>query len=64
MMPVFLTYAEAATIARVPASTVRHWVAIGRLAKYKPGRHPLVKRDALIAFIEATAAPTTVAGIR
>jgi excisionase family DNA binding protein len=57
-MPFYLTYSEAAQLARVPQSTVRWWVATGRLSKYKPGRHPLVKSDELIAFIEATATPT------
>jgi len=54
----YLTFAEAAELARVPVSTVRHWCVTGRLPRYKPGRHPLVKRDELIGFIESTATTT------
>ena len=52
---VYLTFEEAAEIARVKPSTVRWWCTTGRLTRYKPGRHPLVKREELLAFIDGTA---------
>ena len=61
-MSPYLTYLEAAAIARVSPSTIRWWVTTGRLAARKPGRHPLIRRDDLIALIEATATPTTGGG--
>ena len=56
--PVYLTFDEAAAIARVPKGTLRWWAAQGRIARQKAGRHPTVKRDDLIALIESSAAPT------
>lgn len=50
----FLTYDIAAEIAMVPKATIRYWVQLGKLNKYKPGRHPLIKREELIALIEAS----------
>jgi len=51
----FFTYDVAAAIAQVPKNTIRYWVHLGKLKKYKPGRHPLIKRDELITLIEASA---------
>jgi excisionase family DNA binding protein len=51
----YLLLTEAAELARVPLATVRWWVSQNRIRSYKPGRHRLIKRADLIAFIEASA---------
>lgn len=60
--PVYLTYVEAGAIARVSENTIRWWVATARLSRRKHGRHPMVKRDDLVALIESTATPTVASG--
>ena len=52
--PSFITYAQVAEQLHVPVATVRYWVAVGKLAAYKPGRHPLVKLADVEAFVESS----------
>jgi excisionase family DNA binding protein len=47
----FLFLTECAAHARVPVSTVRHWIAAGRLASIRPGRRRMVRRDDFEAFL-------------
>lgn len=47
-----LTIPEAAQAARTTTSTVRHWIAIGRLASVKPGRRRLIRRADLARLLE------------
>ncbi len=47
---------EVAAICRAPISTVRHWLATGKLRSVKPGRHRLVRRTDLEAFLASAAA--------
>lgn len=49
--PSLLTILEAAQAARTTPSTVRHWLAIGRLASVKPGRRRLIRRTDLATFL-------------
>ena len=51
-MPKYLTLPEVSAVARVPLSTVKHWIAIGRLSSFKPGRSRVVREDVLLKFIE------------
>ena len=51
MVSPFLLLTECAELARVPVSTVRHWIAIGRLRSVRPGRRRMVRRDDLEAFL-------------
>lgn len=57
-MPEYITVPEAAEIARAPITTIRHWLTVGKLPSYKPGRHQLLRKDQLLAFIEGTQKPT------
>lgn len=54
-----LFLSEAAAIARVSVSTVRHWIASGKLSSLRPGKHRMVRRRALEALL--TESETTVA---
>lgn len=54
-LPALLTIAEAAETARTSPSTVRHWLAVGRLASVKPGRRRLIRRADLAAFLGTAA---------
>jgi len=47
----FLLLVEVAEETRTPLSTVRHWVASGKLASTRPGRRRLVRRTDLDAFL-------------
>lgn len=47
----YLLVEEVAEETRSPVSTVRHWIATGRLASVRPGRRRLVHRADLAAFI-------------
>jgi excisionase family DNA binding protein len=47
----FLLLTECAAHARVPVSTIRHWIAIGKFASVRPGRRRLVRRDDFEAFL-------------
>ncbi len=51
MVSPFLLLTECAELARVPVSTVRHWISIGRLRSVRPGRRRMVRRDDLEAFL-------------
>jgi excisionase family DNA binding protein len=42
---------EVAQECRVPVSTVRHWIVVGKLKAIKPGRRVLVPRQALTTFL-------------
>lgn len=44
---------EVATYTRASISTVRYWVATGKLASVKPGRRRMVLQSDLDAFIAA-----------
>jgi excisionase family DNA binding protein len=47
----FLLLSEVAEEARTTLSTVRHWIATGKLASVRPGRRRLVRRADLDAFL-------------
>jgi excisionase family DNA binding protein len=47
----FLLLEEIAEETRTPLSTVRHWIAKGKLASVRPGRRRLVRRIDLDAFL-------------
>jgi excisionase family DNA binding protein len=51
MISPFLLLTECAAHARVPVSTIRHWIAIGKLPSVRPGRRRMVRRDDLDAFL-------------
>jgi excisionase family DNA binding protein len=57
MISPFLFLTECAAHARVPVSTVRHWIAIGRLPSVRPGRRRMVRREDLEAFLACATAP-------
>jgi excisionase family DNA binding protein len=48
---------------RVPVSTVRYWILIGKLPSGRFGRRRLVRRDDLERFIEAGFRPAASASI-
>jgi len=47
----FLLLTEVAEEARVPVSTVRHWIVTGKLVSFRLGRRRLVRRTDLDAFV-------------
>lgn len=47
----YLLIDEVATLARTSAGTVRAWLRSGRLPSVKPGRHRLVRKADLDAFM-------------
>jgi len=49
----YLTIEEVAQETRSPLSTVRHWIAVGKLKSARPGKRVIVRRDWLDAFLEA-----------
>jgi len=53
----FLLLTECAEHARVPLSTVRHWIATGKLPSVRPGRRRMVRRTDLDAFLAGAAVP-------
>ena len=46
---------EVAAICRVPISTVRHWILIGKLKSIRPGRRRLVRQSDLEEFLKQPA---------
>lgn len=52
--PPYLTIAEAAALIRHEHATVRRWIWEGKIKAFKPGKHPLVRREDLLAFVEAS----------
>lgn len=48
----FLLLEEVAEETRTSLSTVRYWIATGKLASVRPGRRRLVRRADLEAFLE------------
>ena len=62
MARTFLYLDEVARECRTSVSTVRHWIAVGRLRSVRPGRRLLVTREDLDSFIDAsTRKPRTTA---
>ncbi len=51
MMSPFLLLSECAAHARVPVSTIRHWIAVGKLRSVRPGRRRMVRREDLDALL-------------
>ncbi|MET0794629.1 MAG: excisionase family DNA-binding protein [Polyangiaceae bacterium] len=47
----YLLLHEIAEETRTPLSTVRHWIATGKLPSVRPGRRRLVRRADLDAFL-------------
>jgi excisionase family DNA binding protein len=58
MPSTYLLLKEIAEETRTPLSTVRHWIATGKLPSVRPGRRRLVKRADLEAFLAPRAADT------
>lgn len=54
MTRTFLYVEEVAQECRTSISTVRQWIAMGRLRASKPGRRVLVERDDLDKFLDAS----------
>lgn len=54
MARTFLYLDEVAQECRASISTVRHWIAVGRLRSVRPGRRLLVNREDLDSFIDAS----------
>jgi excisionase family DNA binding protein len=54
MARTFLYLDEVASECRTSVSTVRHWIAVGRLRSVRPGRRLLVTREDLDSFIDAS----------
>ena len=52
MMSPFLLLSECAAHARVPVSTIRHWIAVGKLRSVRPGRRRMVRREDLDALLD------------
>jgi excisionase family DNA binding protein len=50
----FLFLEEVAAETRATLSTVRHWIAVGKLPSVRPGRRRLVRRADLERFLEAS----------
>lgn len=53
--PVYFYVEEAAEIARVPVSTIRHYLLTGVLSRKGIGRRVLISRDQLLDLIERKA---------
>jgi excisionase family DNA binding protein len=47
-----LLISEVAEACRAPIGTVRHWIRTGRLASFRLGRRRMIRREALIRFLE------------
>lgn len=47
----YMLLSEIAEETRTPLSTVRHWIATGKLPSVRPGRRRLVRRVDLDAFL-------------
>jgi len=58
-LPDLLTLSEAADAARVKAKTISRWIADGRLPVVRMGRRVLIRRDTLVAFVDATTQTAT-----
>jgi excisionase family DNA binding protein len=54
-LPRLLTIPEVASVARAPITSVRGWLATGRLQSVRPGRRRLIPRDALERFLAGDA---------
>ena len=48
-----LTIEEAAELLRLNPGTLRHWLTAGRLPSYRVGRHRLLRRADIDAFVES-----------
>ena len=58
---ILLLLEEVARELRAPISSVRHWIATGKLKSVRPGRRRLVRREDLDRFLmcsDAGAAPS------
>lgn len=53
----YLLLAEVAKETRTTVSTVRYWIASGKLPSVRPGRRRLVRRTDLDAFLASSATP-------
>jgi len=51
-----LTLQEVAGLCRVSVATVKYWMAMRKIRAVKLGKHPLVKREELLRFIQASEA--------
>ncbi len=56
-LPELMTLPEVAAVMRAPLSTIRGWIATGKLPSVKFGRHRLVDRKALALLIERHSSP-------
>lgn len=52
VLPALLKIPEVARYCRTTDPTVRHWIYTGQLPSKKVGRHRLIRREDLEAFIE------------
>ena len=51
---------EVAELTRVPLSSVRRWIATGKLRSLRPGRRRVVRADDLEAMLRASERPARV----
>jgi excisionase family DNA binding protein len=58
--PALLLLEEVARELRVSVSTVRHWIAVGKLPSVRPGRRRMVRRLELEAFVAGDALTTKI----
>lgn len=54
----FLLVKEAADVARVRPATIRKWVVRGLIKRHGEGKHFLVRRDDLVAYLARAGAKT------
>jgi excisionase family DNA binding protein len=53
----FQTLDQITALFPIPLETIRHWIKVGKLQAFKPGRRVLVRRADIEAMIEAAALP-------
>jgi excisionase family DNA binding protein len=62
--PTYLLVPEVAKIARTSESTIRQWIADGRLKASRPGRHVLIKATDLDKLLHTPRQPSTFRGAK
>ena len=63
LAPKLMDVKQAAEAARVPVSSMREWLAKGRLPYRKPGKRVLVRRFDLAAFMDVPETDLELGGV-